>query len=65
MMSSTSTPTPNLKPSYRDKMGSIQPKFKNPATTTLLELVKARRTYYSLKPESPISDEAIERIIQE
>ncbi|KAF4250832.1 hypothetical protein CNMCM8980_010154 [Aspergillus fumigatiaffinis] len=46
-------------------MGSIQPKFKNPATTTLLELVKARRTYYSLKPESPISDEAIEHIIQD
>jgi predicted oxidoreductase (fatty acid repression mutant protein) len=46
-------------------MGSTQPKFKNPATTTLLELVKARRTYYGLKPESPISDEAIERIIQD
>jgi len=39
--------------------------FKNPATTTLLELVKSRRTYYDLKGESPISDDAIDRIIQD
>ncbi|OQD76684.1 hypothetical protein PENDEC_c004G03159 [Penicillium decumbens] len=39
--------------------------FKNPATTTLLELVKSRRTYYDLKAESPISDDAIDRIVQD
>jgi predicted oxidoreductase (fatty acid repression mutant protein) len=39
--------------------------FKNPATTTLLELVKSRRTYYGLKAESPISDDAIERIVHD
>ncbi|CAK46699.1 putative nitroreductase HBN1 [Aspergillus awamori] len=44
-------------------MGSTQPQFKNPATTSLLELVKARRTYYGLKAESPISDDAIESIV--
>jgi predicted oxidoreductase (fatty acid repression mutant protein) len=46
-------------------MGSIQPVFKNPATTTLLELAKSRRSIYTLAPESPISDEAIEAIIQD
>lgn len=44
-------------------MGSTQPQFKNPATASLLELVKARRTYYGLKAESPISDDAIESIV--
>ncbi|RAK99427.1 Nitroreductase [Aspergillus ibericus CBS 121593] len=44
-------------------MGSTQPEFKNPATTSLLELVKARRTYYGLKGESPITDDAIEHIV--
>lgn len=44
-------------------MGSIE--FKNPATTTLLELVKSRRTYYNLKAESPISDDAIDHIVQD
>ncbi|KAF9888624.1 hypothetical protein FE257_008556 [Aspergillus nanangensis] len=46
-------------------MGSTQVEFKNPATTTLFELVKARRTYYGLKAESPISDEAIESIVRD
>ncbi|RHZ55489.1 hypothetical protein CDV55_105429 [Aspergillus turcosus] len=45
-------------------MGSITAEFKNPATTTLLELVKTRRSCYKLKAESPISDEAIESIVQ-
>lgn len=45
-------------------MGSVN-EFKNPATTTLLELVKSRRTYYGLKNESPISDDAIDRIVQD
>ncbi|EAW12873.1 putative nitroreductase family protein [Aspergillus clavatus NRRL 1] len=46
-------------------MGSTQPEFKNPATASLLELAKARRTYYGLKSESPISDDAIESIVQD
>ncbi|KAJ5768897.1 hypothetical protein N7520_003456 [Penicillium odoratum] len=46
-------------------MGSTAVEFKNPATTTLLELVKSRRTYYGLKGESPISDDAIERIVED
>ncbi|KAE8154271.1 Nitroreductase-like protein [Aspergillus avenaceus] len=46
-------------------MGSTQIAFKNPATATLLELVKSRRTYYGLKAESPISDDAIQSIIQD
>ncbi|KAJ5092364.1 hypothetical protein NUU61_007234 [Penicillium alfredii] len=45
-------------------MGSTA-EFKNPATSTLFELVKSRRTYYGLKGESPISDDAIERIVQD
>ncbi|THC99797.1 hypothetical protein EYZ11_000727 [Aspergillus tanneri] len=45
-------------------MGSIQVEFKNSATTAILEAVKARRTHYALKAESPISDEAIEHIVQ-
>jgi predicted oxidoreductase (fatty acid repression mutant protein) len=45
-------------------MGSTQVEFNNPATSTLLELVKSRRTYYGLKAESPISDDAIESIVQ-
>jgi len=39
--------------------------FKNPATATLLELVKSRRTYYALKPESPVSDSVIEKIVED
>ncbi|KAJ5225868.1 hypothetical protein N7468_007093 [Penicillium chermesinum] len=39
--------------------------FKNPATSTLLDLVKSRRTYYGLKAESPISDDAIQRIVED
>ncbi|CAG7994429.1 unnamed protein product [Penicillium olsonii] len=46
-------------------MGSTQPEFKNPATTSLLELVKSRRTYYGLKAESPIADDAIEQIVRD
>ncbi|KAJ5492431.1 hypothetical protein N7453_010528 [Penicillium expansum] len=46
-------------------MGSIQPEFKNAATASLLELVKARRTFYDLKGESPVSDDVIERIVQD
>ena len=46
-------------------MGSIAVEFKNPATTTLMELVKSRRTYYNLKAESPISDDAIDSIVQD
>lgn len=46
-------------------MGSTAVEFKNAATSTLLELVKNRRTYYGLKGESPISDDAIERIVQD
>ncbi|KAJ5368957.1 uncharacterized protein N7496_008717 [Penicillium cataractarum] len=46
-------------------MGSTAVEFKNPATSTLLEVVKARRTYYGLKAESPISDDVIERIVQD
>lgn len=46
-------------------MGSTAVEFKNPATSTLLEVVKARRTYYGLKAESPISDDAIESIVQD
>ncbi|KAJ5668969.1 hypothetical protein N7462_010039 [Penicillium macrosclerotiorum] len=46
-------------------MGSTAVEFKNPATTTLLELVKSRRTIYGLKAESPISDDVIERIVQD
>jgi predicted oxidoreductase (fatty acid repression mutant protein) len=45
-------------------MGSTAVEFKNSATSTLLELVKTRRTYYGLKAESPISDDAIESIVQ-
>ena len=46
-------------------MGSTAVEFKNPATATLLEVVKARRTFYGLKAESPISDDAIEGIVQD
>ncbi|KAJ5896794.1 uncharacterized protein N7473_006193 [Penicillium subrubescens] len=46
-------------------MGSTAVEFKNSATSTLLELVKSRRTYYGLKAESPISDDAIESIVQD
>jgi hypothetical protein len=46
-------------------MGSTQPQFNNAATTSLLELVKSRRTYYGLKGESPISDDAIESIVRD
>ncbi|GLI81423.1 putative nitroreductase [Penicillium ochrochloron] len=46
-------------------MGSTAVEFKNSATSTLLELVKTRRTYYGLKAESPISDDAIESIVQD
>lgn len=46
-------------------MGSFAKEFKNPATITLLELVKNRRTIYALKNESPISDNAIELIVND
>ncbi|KAJ6133964.1 hypothetical protein N7523_000286 [Penicillium sp. IBT 18751x] len=46
-------------------MGSNAVEFKNPATTTLMELVKSRRTYYNLKAESPISDDAIDSIVRD
>ncbi|KAJ5485478.1 hypothetical protein N7539_005466 [Penicillium diatomitis] len=46
-------------------MGSVAVDFKNPATSSLLEVVKARRTYYDLKGESSISDDALERIVQD
>ena len=46
-------------------MGSTVVEFNNPATSTLLEVVKSRRTFYGLKDESPISDEAIERIVED
>ncbi|KAJ5127876.1 hypothetical protein N7448_008655 [Penicillium atrosanguineum] len=46
-------------------MGSNAVEFKNPATTTLMELVKSRRTYYNLKAESPISDDTIDSIVQD
>ncbi|KAF3392660.1 putative nitroreductase HBN1 [Penicillium rolfsii] len=46
-------------------MGSTAVEFKNSATSTLLELVKARRTYYGLKGESPISDDAIQSIVED
>ncbi|PYH40181.1 nitroreductase family protein [Aspergillus saccharolyticus JOP 1030-1] len=39
--------------------------FKNPATTALLEAAKARRSIYTLKAESPISDESIEHLVQQ
>ncbi|GAD96346.1 conserved hypothetical protein [Paecilomyces variotii No. 5] len=45
-------------------MGS-QIAFKNQATATLLELVKSRRTYYNLKPESPVPDSVIEKIVED
>ncbi|KAL4779755.1 Nitroreductase-like protein [Aspergillus varians] len=46
-------------------MGSTGVEFKNPATATLLEAVKARRSIYGLKAESPISDETIESIVRD
>ena len=46
-------------------MGSTSAEFKNPATSTLLELVKSRRTYYGLKAESPISDDVIQQIVED
>lgn len=46
-------------------MGSTSVEFKNPATSTLVELVKGRRSYYGLKGESPISDDAIESIVRD
>lgn len=57
--------TPHLPTPQIFTMGSTQPEFKNPATATLLELVKSRRSYYGLKAESPISDDVIERIVQD
>lgn len=39
--------------------------FKNPATATLLDLAKARRTYYALKPESPVPDSVVESIVKD
>ncbi|KAJ5402043.1 uncharacterized protein N7487_007939 [Penicillium crustosum] len=55
----------HLSPLNTFTMGSTQPEFKNTATSTLLELVKARRTYYDLKGESPVSDDVIDRIVQD
>ncbi|KAJ5654880.1 hypothetical protein N7490_001883 [Penicillium lividum] len=46
-------------------MGFTAVEFKNSATSTLLELVKARCSYYGFKAESPIPDYAIERIVQD
>ena len=46
-------------------MGSTSAEFKNPATSTLLELVKSRRSHYGLKAESPISDDAIQQIVED
>ncbi|GAD98358.1 conserved hypothetical protein [Paecilomyces variotii No. 5] len=39
--------------------------FKNPATATLFDLAKARRTYYALTPESPVPDSVIETIVKD
>lgn len=55
----------HLSPLNTFTMGSTQPEFKNPATASLLELAKSRRTYYGLKGESPVSDDVIERIVQD
>lgn len=55
----------HLSPLNTFTMGSTQPEFKNTATSTLLELVKARRTYYDFKGESPVSDDVIDRIVQD
>jgi Predicted oxidoreductase related to nitroreductase len=49
---------------FSHTMGS-QVAFKNPATATLLELVKSRRTYYGLKAESPVPDSVIENIVKD
>lgn len=49
---------------FSHTMGS-QVAFKNPATVTLLELAKSRRTYYSLKAESPVPDSVIEKIVED
>lgn len=46
-------------------MGSTGAEFKNPATASLLETVKSRRTIYGLKAESPIPDETIESIVRD
>ncbi|KAF7588659.1 hypothetical protein BBP40_005410 [Aspergillus hancockii] len=46
-------------------MGSTTVVFRNPATATLLELAKNRRTVYGLRNESPISDDAIESIVKD
>ena len=46
-------------------MSSTAAEFKNPATATLFELVKERRSLYGLKGESPIPDDTIERIVQD
>jgi len=44
---------------------SIASQFTNPATSTLFDLVKSRRTYYALKPESPVSDSVVETIVKD
>ncbi|KAL5343043.1 Nitroreductase-like protein [Aspergillus crustosus] len=46
-------------------MGSTNVQFKNPATATLIEAAKTRRSIYTLKAESPISDEVIESIVRD
>jgi predicted oxidoreductase (fatty acid repression mutant protein) len=38
--------------------------FKNPATATLFELVKSRRTFYDLEAESPIPDSTIDHVVK-
>ncbi|KAL2840068.1 Nitroreductase-like protein [Aspergillus pseudoustus] len=38
--------------------------LQNDATATLIDLVKSRRTYYSLSPTSTIPDAAIEEIVK-
>lgn len=50
---------------FTNIMGSTAAEFKNPATATLFELVKERRSLYGLKAESPIPDDTIERIVQD
>lgn len=52
-------------PVQTNTMGSTTVEFTNPATSSLLEIVKARRTYYDLKGESPVSDDVIERIVHD
>lgn len=47
------------------KMTISTDSFKNPATSTLFDLVKSRRTYYALKSESPVPNSVIETIVKD